>query len=725
MKFSLKALRNVEGTSEDGYEWSALTGDPQFLIEGWESFRGRVVHLTCQIKTKSRRLSPCVLYVDCGKGLSEQGAVYMKVDSEGFVDQQIEFPESLSGLRFDAISHSGLFSVLDLKIELIAPGSARHDKVVVQGDAEGIRNWADDTPDTSYEGWIARNELAPAMYEEQRRALIDWEDRPLISIALPTFNTPLQWLCRAIDSVIGQIYDRWELCVADDCSTDPGVRKTLEAYRARDPRIKVTYRPENGHISAASNTALEMAAGDYIGMVDHDDELHPAALLHMANAIKKHPDVALFYSDEDKISIDGVRSEPYFKCRFNYDLFLSQNMICHFSVYKASAVRTLGGFRIGFEGAQDYDLAFRLLDEFGPEAIHHVPHVLYHWRLIPESTASGHSAKPYAASAAARAIADHLERIGVQGVVQEAPRASAFSRVIYTLPDDTPDVEIIIPTRDAASLVRQCVDSIRTKTTYANYRITIIDNGSTQNETFELFSSLAPDPRIRIVRDNSPFNYSAINNRVALLSEASFICLMNNDIEVIDPDWLHEMVSLGVQKRVGAVGAKLLYPDDTVQHAGVIVGLGGVAGHSHKHSPRHAPGYFYRNLLRSSMSAVTAACLLIRTDVYKEVGGLDENLAVAFNDVDFCLRVQKAGYRNVWTPYAELYHHESASRGYEDTPEKKARFESEVAYVKARWGNQLLDDPCYSPNLTLDSEDFAICVQSRISNCLNNNPQNP
>jgi GT2 family glycosyltransferase len=260
------------------------------------------------------------------------------------------------------------------------------------------------------------------------------------------------------------------------------------------------------------------------------------------------------------------------------------------------------------------------------------------------------------------------------------------------------------------------VDSIRNKTIYPNYRITIIDNGSTEKATFELFAAYAGDARIVVVRDDSPFNYSAINNRVALASDAEFLCLMNNDIEIIENSWLTELVSIGILDGVGAVGAKLLYPDDTVQHAGVIVGVGGVAGHSHKFFPRSATGYFSRNLLRSSMSAVTGACLLIRSSIYKSVGGLDEKLAIAFNDVDFCLRVQKEGYRNVWTPYAELYHHESASRGHEDTPEKKARFDREVEFMKARWGKQLMDDPCYSPNLTLDTEDFTISTHSRAKN---------
>lgn len=718
MKIQLKAFRNVEAATEAAFQWQAISGDPQFLIEGWEQMREQVVRFSFRLATKHLRRSPCVLYVDVGAGLSEQGAIYFNVDPDGFVDQEIVFPASLRGLRFDAVSHPGLFSVLDLRIEIVGgvdqaePDSRRI--VVTDKNIGNGPSCAGNQVDLSYDRWIENNEPSPANYPRYRECAARWAQRPLISIAMPTYNTPAQWLQKAIESVAAQVYDRWELCVADDCSTEPHVREMLDAYAARDPRIKVTHRETNGHISAASNTAIEMAAGEYVGLLDHDDELHPLALFHMVEAINARPDAVLLYSDEDKISVEGVRSEPYFKCDLNYALFLSQNMICHFSVYKTAALREVGGFRIGFEGAQDYDLALRVMDAYGREAVHHVPRVLYHWRLIPQSTASSHEVKPYASTAAHRAIADHLVRIGVSGTVEPAPRASGFNKVVYSLPEKLPRVEIIIPTRDAAVLVRQCVDSIREKTTYANYVITIIDNGSTEQSTFDLFASYAGDAHIRVSRDESPFNYSRINNRVALASDADFVCLMNNDIEVIDPDWLTEMVSLAVQDRVGAVGAKLLYPDDTVQHAGVIVGLGGVAGHSHKHSPRHAPGYFYRLLLRSDMSAVTAACLLIRASIYMEVGGLDEQLEVAFNDVDFCLRVQRAGYRNVWTPYAELYHHESASRGYEDTPEKKARFDREIAFVKSRWGEKLLNDRCYSPNLTLDSEDFAIAMYSRV-----------
>jgi GT2 family glycosyltransferase len=390
-------------------------------------------------------------------------------------------------------------------------------------------------------------------------------------------------------------------------------------------------------------------------------------------------------------------------------------MISHFGVYKTSVLRDIGGFRTGLEGSQDYDLALRVIDLVGHDVVYHVPRALYHWRIIPESTASGHEAKPYAHIAAMRAIDDHLARNNIKAHTIHAPGTHAFNKVVYELPEVLPSVEIIIPTRDSAALVEQCVESVVDKSTYSNFRITIIDNGSVKQETHDLFARLQADPRIKVVRDDSPFNYSALNNRVALASTADFVCLMNNDIEVINADWLEEMMSVAIQKNVGAVGAKLLYPDDTIQHGGVVLGVGGIASHAHKHFPNTMAGYFARARLRNAMSAVTAACLLIRQSIYKEVGGLDEELHVAYNDIDFCLRVRKAGYRNVWTPYAELYHHESATRGAEDTPEKISRFNQESELVRQRWGDLLMNDPYYSPNLTLTADDFSFAWPSRVA----------
>ncbi|APA85623.1 glycosyltransferase [Paraburkholderia sprentiae WSM5005] len=718
--FELRPLNNVEASSNPEFAWRATNNDPQFELTGSESLSRCAARVSFELKTDAGAASSCMLYLDAGSGMSEHSAIVLHVDANGKVEQDVAFPELAGPVRFDPIALPASFSVYDLKIELLDETECSPELLA---RARRMAAWRGGPllptapiVGESYQEWLDVHEPPASIYPQLRERSTMFALRPKLSILMPTYNTPEKWLRKALDSVIDQVYENWEICVADDCSTKPEVRVVLDEYVARYPdRIKVAYRTTNGHISESSNTALELVSGEFVGLLDHDDELHPLALYCMVETINAHPDAALIYSDEDKVSEEGARSEPYFKSDFNYDLFLGQNMISHFGVYRTSVIREIGGFRTGFEGSQDYDLALRVLDRAGPNAIYHVPRPLYHWRIIPESTASGHEAKPYAHIAAMKAIDEHLARNQINAHVIHAPGTHAFNKVVYALPDALPSVEIIVPTRDSADLVEQCVESVRKKSSYSNFRITIIDNGSVKQETHDLFARLQTDERIKVVRDDSPFNYSALNNRVALASTADFVCLMNNDIEVINADWLEEMVSVGLQKDVGAVGAKLLYPDDTIQHAGVVLGVGGIASHAHKHFPNTLAGYFARARLRNAMSAVTAACLLIRQSIYKEVGGLDEDLHVAYNDIDFCLRVRKAGYRNVFTPYAELYHHESATRGAEDTPEKISRFSQESELVRQRWGDLLLNDPCYSPNLTLNADDFSFAWPSRVA----------
>jgi len=391
-------------------------------------------------------------------------------------------------------------------------------------------------------------------------------------------------------------------------------------------------------------------------------------------------------------------------------------MICHLSVYKTEILRKIGGFREGLEGSQDYDLTLRCIEQINSSQIIHIPRVLYHWRMHQNSAAQNVDAKPYAYSAAESAIHEHLVRKGVSAQAERL-KGRSWYRVRYTLPETAPLVTLIIPTFNSLHRLRHCLSSMLEKTDYPNYEILIIDNGSDDPQTLAYFDSIGSDLRLRILRDDSPFNYSAINNRAVHATRGDLIGLVNDDIEVINREWLTEMVSMALQSGVGAVGARLWYPNNTLQHGGVILGLGKVAaGHSHKHLPKGHPGYFGRAILQQSFSAVTAACLVVRRSVYLEVGGFEEeNLKVAFGDVDFCLRLREAGYRNVWTPYAEAYHHESATRGYEDTPEKQARFASEVQYMQERWGSLLLNDPAYSPNLTLEREDFSYAWPPRVT----------
>ncbi|AIR89968.1 glycosyltransferase [Pseudomonas cremoricolorata] len=539
-----------------------------------------------------------------------------------------------------------------------------------------------------------------------------WADRPLISIVMPVYNPPLDLLREAVDSVRSQLYTDWELCIADDASSDAQVRAYLTTLEKQERRVKVIYRKENGHISNASNSALELATGEFVALMDNDDLLSEHALYWIVRAIRDNPNAGMIYSDEDKIDTFGKRSAPYFKSDWNEFLFRSQNMVCHLGVYKLELVRKLGGFRVGFEGAQDYDLALRCSEQLQRQQIVHVPRVLYHWRIHAGSTAMAGGEKPYAALAGVKALDEHLQRQGNLGTTELLPMG--MYRVHYTPPATQPLVSLIIPTRNAYGLVKQCIDSIERLTTYKHYEIILIDNGSDDPVALDYFARLDQQDNIHVLRDDGPFNYSALNNKAVQLARGELIGLINNDIEVITPEWLDEMVSIAMQPTVGAVGARLWYPDDRLQHGGVVVGVGGVAGHSHKYLPKGDYGYFCRAALIQEFSAVTAACLIIRKSIFEQVEGLDEeHLKIAFNDVDFCLRVQEAGYFNVWTPFAELYHHESATRGLEDTPEKKERFAKEVQYAKSRWP-KIQEDYTYNPNLTLDHEDFGLAWPPRV-----------
>ncbi|MBI6719899.1 glycosyltransferase [Pseudomonas syringae] len=544
--------------------------------------------------------------------------------------------------------------------------------------------------------------------------IVGWGGGPVISIIMPVYNPPLELLREAVESVCAQLYPRWELCLADDASTDQGVIDYLKSLSAQDERIKVVFREHNGHISAASNSALEVATGEFVALMDNDDLLPRHALYWVARTIRENPDAGLIYSDEDKISTDGTRSSPHFKSDWNEFLFRSQNMVCHLGAYRRDLVNEVGQFRVGFEGAQDYDLALRCIEKLERNQIIHIPRVLYHWRIHAGSTAMAGDEKPYAALAGVKALDEHLQRKGDVGVAELS--SLGMYRVHYKLPASQPLVSLVIPTRNAHALVKQCIDSIKRLTTYTHYEIILIDNGSDEPESLEYFAQLDQEENIRVMRDEGPFNYSALNNAAVRIANGELIGLINNDIEVISPEWLSEMVSIALQPGVGAVGARLWYPDDRLQHGGVITGLGGVAGHSHKNLPKGAPGYFCRAELIQELSAVTAACLIIRKSTFEQVGGLEEeHLKIAFNDVDFCLKVKEAGYVNVWTPFAELYHHESATRGLEDTPQKQARFTKEIEYIKSRWPD-IQADYAYSPNLTLDYEDFSMAWPPRIIN---------
>ncbi len=538
-----------------------------------------------------------------------------------------------------------------------------------------------------------------------REKIAQLRDPPRFSVIMPVYETAERWLARAIESVRAQLYPHWELCIADDASKEPHVRRLLEKAASEDPRIKVVFRERNGHIAAASNSALALASGDFLVLLDHDDELTEHALYLLAEEIRAHPEADLIYSDEDKIDERGRLRDPHFKPDWNPDLFFSQNYLAHVCAMRRERVRQVGGFREGFEGSQDYDLYLRVAE---PGRVRHVPFVLYHWRAAEGSTAAAASAKIYAQDAARRALEEH-----VRAPVALGPFATTY-RVRWPVPSPPPLVSLLIPTRDGRELLQTCVESLLEKTSYRGFELVIVDNQSSAPDALEYLSNLERRGAARVLRYDQPFNFAAINNFAVREARGDYVGLLNNDLEIIEPGWLEEMLSHAARPGVGAVGARLLYPDRPVQHAGVILGIGGVAGHGHKHLSADAEGYFCRARLTQDFSALTAACLLVRRDTYLAVGGLDEELAVAFNDIDFCLRLRERGLRNVWTPWATLIHRESKSRGRETTPSKMVRFRREFEEMKRRWGDKLLADPAYNPNLTLDAENFSLAWPPRV-----------
>lgn len=522
--------------------------------------------------------------------------------------------------------------------------------------------------------------------------------RPLISVVVPVYNPEQEWLERALDSVLGQVYPNWELCICDDKSTKPHVREILSSYERLDRRIKVEYAEENSGISGASNAALSLATGEYVALLDHDDEFTPDALFEVVRVLQEHPGADLIYSDEDLVDEDGKPRWPHFKPDWSPDMLLSHNYITHLGVYRKKIVDEIGGFRLGLEGSQDFDLVLRFTEK--TDRIFHIPKVLYHWRAVEGSAALDSQNKPYTHERSRKALSEAMERRGIEGSVEDGFSAN-YLRVKRKIKDN-PKVSIIIPTRNNASLLKNCIDSIERLTGYRNYEILIVDNNSTDPEAVEYLSSV----RHRVVPFKGEFNYSRINNFAVSQSSGEYVLLLNDDTEVITEEWLQAMLEHAQRPEVGAVGAKLLFPNDRVQHAGIVLGCGlpwlpGIVDHAYKSYPVRSAGYAGTLKTVRNYSAVTAACMMLRRAVFDEVGGFDEeNLKVAFNDVDLCLRMRELGYLVVYTPYAELYHYESASRKFEKIDL------AETQYMIDRWSDILSRDPYYNPNFSLGGGDF-------------------
>ena len=530
---------------------------------------------------------------------------------------------------------------------------------------------------------------------------------PRISVAVPAFRTPEVFLRQMIQSLLDQTYPNWELCIANGSPDDTEMTAILKEYASADRRICVRDLRENLGIAGNTNAALTMASGEFVGLLDHDDLLAPNALYEIVKKLNEDRELDAVYTDEDKVTTDlSEHFQPHLKPDFNLDLLRSNNYICHFFVVRKTIVDKVGGFRQEFDGAQDHDFIFRCVEEASGR-VGHVPEIVYHWRTHKASTADNPASKMYAFDAGKRAIEAHLKRVGVEGEVSHTPDLGFF-RVKYPVHGE-PMVSIIIPNKDEKESLQACIESIREKTEYQNYEILIIENNSTSEEIFHYYKELSRDPKIRLLRWKKEFNYSAINNFGVRHAKGDYLLFLNNDVKVIDPDWMSEMLSVCQRKETGAVGVKLIYPDNTIQHAGCVVGMGGIAGNMFVNMPAERTGYLHKASLLQDMSCVTAACMMMKKEVFLEAGGFTEELAVAFNDVDLCLKVRSHGHLIVYDPYVKLYHYESKSRGTEDSEEKVRRFQTEIEYMRCHWLDILKKgDPYYNKNLSLTKWNYSL-----------------
>ena len=554
-----------------------------------------------------------------------------------------------------------------------------------------------------YEAWLARHKVDKRTLRRQKHAA--FAQKPLISIVIPLYCTPLPYLKELLESVRRQSYENWQLCLADG-SPDDKAKEFIEKHYGREKRIVYRKLEENGGISVNTNEAVALATGEYLMLCDHDDTLEPDALYEIVKAIND-TGADVLYTDEDKVSMDGQHYfDPNFKPDFNLFRLRENNYICHIFVVKKSLTDETGLLRSEFDGAQDFDFILRCCEK--AQKITHIPKVLYHWRCHMDSTAADPSSKAYAYEAGRKAVREHYPRLGIDAKVEMTERPGWYRSHVKV--QGNPLISVIIPNKDHTDDLELCLFSMTRKSTYRNYEILIVENNSEKEETFEYYKKL-PDryPKARVLTWEKEFNYSAINNFAAKEAKGEYLLFLNNDVEILTPDWMEEMLQNCQQEDVAVVGAKLYYPDDTIQHAGVVLGLGGIAGHIMCRASREDPGYFGRMISVQEISAVTAACMMVKKSDFDAVGGLDETFQVAFNDIDLCMKFRAAGKKIIFTPYAELYHYESKSRGLEDTPEKQFRFDKEVKRFQEKWAQQLeMGDPYYSPNLSVTEGDCSL-----------------
>lgn len=722
----------------DAGTFHATGEDPQLFIH--RKFR-KGIYLFFWDGAATRR-TQLKVYFDYGRGFNEIDTTYIGYINQDFIHHEkfLRVKQNASRIRLDpgekghnTISLSdfsylrlGILSGIRVGVAMIA-GKTGDNKIrlllhliklyLTGGKHEVKSHFASifkdhgdgklsDRYEEAYQQYMTECEPDEEDLSEQIRNASDFRIKPLISVIVPVYNTNREMLIEMIESVRSQTYPNWQLCLADGNSSKEHVAGILNDYAAKDSRIKVKLLTENFGIAGNTNAALDLASGDYIALLDHDDLLPRWALYSVVSAINSSNEPDVLYSDEDKITFDGAtRFFPHFKPDWSPDLLRSYNYITHLFVAKRALVSRAGNFLPGYDGSQDHDLILRTTEL--AEQIVHIPQILYHWRSHAESTAESQGNKSYTLEAGVKAISAHLERKGLPGTVEFNQKFGSY-RVNYKLTAE-PLVSIIIPNFEHIAELRCCIESIFKLTTYKNFEVIVVENNSSSKDIFAYYEQIQKAHGVRVIHWEGQFNYSAINNFAVRESRGEILLFMNNDTEVIAPDWIEQMLQYAQRQDVGAVGAKLYYADDTIQHAGVILGFRGLAGHAFLQLPKDEPGYMGRAMVAQNVSAVTAACMMMRKGFFDSLSGFDETLKVAFNDIDLCMKIRQAGKLIVYTPYAELYHHESVSRGAEDTEEKKERFVGEIEYFHSKWKDQLdAGDPYYNPHLDLELTPYRI-----------------
>jgi len=738
-------------------EYRSIGHTPQFFLQSsyssppieWVLLRGKV--------SANTPLRLELFFFDPNGNISKKNKISLKVNPDGKIKELIRIPNNASKIRLDLQETKSNFTIKDLSIKekglwQIALWHIKiRLKIIILTDYQELfrilrrgieiyksQGWKGimlgldrdrqqlgakavcntQIPQLSYNEWLEKNnKLTATDIISIKRQIGTFKYRTKFSIIMPVYKPYVDLraasarsvkdcieLRATIDSVLEQLYQDWELCIADEASSAPHIKNILAEYESTDKRIRLTTFSTNGtQMAKAANTALQMTTGEYVISLNHGDLLTEHALFLNALEINKYPELIVGYSDEDKIDAKGQHHDPYFKPDWNPLLLLGQNYFNHLTVFRTDTVKQAEGFCENYEGCHDWDLILRITENCTAEQIRHIPHILYHCLVTNSSTGMAIYKKNFIEDATKRTLSAHFKRKNKQET-KISIIDKKYCRFRFPISEPFPLVSIIIPTRNQYKVLSQCIDSIIRKTDYANLEIIIIDNQSNDKQTIDYFGTLSTIPNIRIIKYDAPFNYSAINNFAVKQAKGDILAFLNNDIEVITRDWLLEMVCHAIQPNCGAVGCMLYYPDNTIQHAGVILGVGGVAGHAYLRKPRGYSGQRHRARLTQNLSAVTAACMLLKKSVFEEVNGFNEkDLAIAFNDTDLCLRIIRRGYQNVFTPFAELYHHESLSRGYEDTIQKQARFSNEANYMRLKWGNSIDNDPAFNPNLEMNA----------------------